>query len=125
MFEEDPSMLELLVRYLEKKGHEVRGFLDKYSCPLYQLESCSCPAEKPCADAVIVHTRVANQKCLLILLDQDKKGCKLPKINKAIMSANITEDQERHIQGMGFSAIKKPLRLATLNNWLMECSERL
>jgi hypothetical protein len=47
------------------------GFWDKYSCLIYQLEACSCPAEKPCEDAVIVNTRVAN-KCEV---NDSIKGC--------------------------------------------------
>lgn len=125
IFEEDPALLDLLVLYLENKGHHVQGFLEGYKCPLYLLEECACPAEKPCAEAVIINTRKPNKGSLQILRDQEQKGCKLPKRNKAIMSASFTPELQELIEGHGFSVIKKPFRLAVLNEWLGECKGRI
>lgn len=60
-----------------------------------------------------------------LLIDQDNKGCKLTRQNKAVMSANFTEDQERFIQSHGFSTIKKPFRLTSIDQWLEGCADRL
>jgi len=125
VFEEDSSLLSLLTLYLEGKGHQVRGFSCEYSCPLYQLEKCTCPVEKPCADAVIVNTRYNDQEEVQILIDQDEKGCKLPKLNKAVMIASITKEREKEIRNLGFTVITKPFRLAAINEWLRDCKTRL
>ncbi len=125
VFDDDPSLLNLLTLYLANKGHQVQGFLHKYSCPLYQLDSCICPVDEPCAEAVIVNTRVANKESLNVLIDQDQKGCKLLRLNKAVMSANVTEAQEGFIRDQGFSVLKKPFRLTTVTSWLDACDERL
>ena len=125
VFEEDPSLLKLLTMFFENKGHQVQGFSGDYSCPLYQEEACACTVEKPCADAVIVNTRTPDQERFQMLIDQDKKGCKLPKLNKAIMSSSFTEDHKQRISDQGFHTIKKPFRLEAIANWLEECEDRL
>lgn len=125
IFEEDTSLLSLLTLYLRNKGHEVQGFLDPYSCPLYHQERCTCPAQTPCAEAVIVNSRNPLLGNLDILLDQDHKGCKLPRENKAIMCASFLKGQEEQIQVLGFSTIKKPFRLAKIEEWLSACAARL
>jgi len=125
IFEEDVSLLELLVTFMKNQGHQVRGFSEGYKCPLYLLEECVCPASKPCAEAVIVNTRVPNQASVQILLDQEAKGCKLTNRNKAVMSANFSEQHENYIRQYGFSLIKKPFRLKAITSWLEECAERL
>lgn len=125
LFEEDPSLLNMLVLYLRNRGHQVQGFASGYKCPLYLLEECTCPAAKPCADAVVVSTRIPDEESLQILIDQDTKGCKLPKLNKAVMSANFTEAQETLVQDKGFSIVKKPFRLAAIDRWLEGCAKRL
>ena len=125
IFEEDSSLLDMLMLYLRSKGHQVQGFTEGYKCPLYLLDECECPATKPCADAVIVNTRVPDKESIQVLLDQEKKGCKLTSQNKVVMSANLTESLEEYIQDKGFSTIKKPFRLTALNAWLEECAKRL
>lgn len=125
LFEEDPSLLELLVLYLKSKGHQVQGFLGGYTCSLYLMEECVCPADTPCAEAVIVNAKIPNQESFQILVDQARKGCKLPRQNKAVMSACFSEAQEQAIRDQGFSVIKKPFRLAAIDAWLATCSARL
>jgi len=125
IFEEDPTLLNLLMIYLKNKGHQVQGFLEEYKCPLYLLEECVCPASTPCAEAVVINTRVPNEGSIQILIDQERKGCKLPKSNKAVMSASFTDELKELVESHGFSVIKKPFRLAALTEWLEYCKTRL
>ncbi|PLX80022.1 MAG: hypothetical protein C0614_07450 [Desulfuromonas sp.] len=124
IFEEDSSLLNLLTVYLQGKGHSVQGFLGRYSCPLYQKEHCCCPAEKPCAEAVIINSR-NPLKDADILIDQGRKGCKLAAKNKAVMCASFLKGQEDVVQDLGFSTIKKPFRLEKIEEWLESCTARL
>ncbi|MDT8441346.1 MAG: hypothetical protein RQ723_06765 [Desulfuromonadales bacterium] len=125
IFEEDPSLLRLLTLFLEKHGHQVQGMLDPFTCPIYQQERCSCPATSPCAEAVIVNTRTPLHGPLDLLLDQDRKGCKLPRGNKAIMCASFLSGQEEQIRQFGFATIRKPFRLAKIEEWLSSCASAL
>lgn len=125
IFEEDPSLLKLLTLFLEKQGHQVQGFLDPFTCPVYQQERCTCPATSPCAEAVIVNSRAPLHSCVDLLLGQDRKGCKLPRANKAIMCASFLSDEEERVRQHGFATIRKPFRLAKIEEWLSECSATL
>lgn len=125
IFEQDEALRDLLTRFARSKGHEVHSFADQYSCRAYAEDSCNCPADSRCADAVIINTRVPTLDNIRILLDQVKKGCRLPSPNKAVMSALMTDAHEQAIHGQGFSAIRKPFRLARVNEWLAACERRL
>jgi len=124
VFEENPDLLRLLTIYLKDKGHEVYGYSGPYTCPLYQKDECTCPLDNPCAEAVIVNSRHPYREKLQILIDQDNRGCKLPKFNKAMTSASFTKKDEKKISDLGFTVIKKPFRLSAVNNWLVECQNR-
>ncbi|PLX81107.1 MAG: hypothetical protein C0616_05660 [Desulfuromonas sp.] len=124
LFEQNPSLQRLLKSFIEGRGHRVQVMSGEYSCSLHELDACSCPSEKPCADAVIINTRMATIENMQILVDQAKKGCKLPRQNKAIMNTVFTESLEQSVRDLGFSTIKQPLKMAEIAGWLNECGER-
>ena len=125
IFEDDPSILKMLTLYLQNKGHQVQGFLDTYSCPLYELDTCACPPDKPCAEAVLINSRKQHSDNIYFLVKQEKKGCKLTNPNKAVMSTSLTDEQVKKIRESGFSVIKKPFKLIQVEEWLRECAARL
>jgi len=125
VFDEDKAFLKLLTVFLESKGHSVSAFTSKYDCPLFQGNQCECPATERCADAVIVNVRPPTMSNIGILIEQDSKGCKLPKQNKAVVSSQFTNELEAQIKAEGFHTMRKPSRLCQIDQWLNECDDRL
>ncbi|PLX86892.1 MAG: hypothetical protein C0618_08335 [Desulfuromonas sp.] len=124
VFEDDIPTLELLTLVIQRQGYEVQGFTSRFSCPAYTSDRCECPQHKPCANAIIVNTRFPESKNLDLLIEQDKRGCKLSRENKAVMSASFSTERESQVREMGFKTIKKPFRLHKIIAWIQECEAR-
>lgn len=118
IYAKDLSVLKLLTLILQNKGHQVQGVTDNYFCPSYSLEKCPYPPGTRCADAVIINTRKPVLETLPVLKEQNEKGCKLTKQQKAIMSCFFTDEQKQTIQSLGYPIIKKPFSLSTITKWL-------
>lgn len=56
---------------------------------------------------------------------QSERKCKIDIRNKAIMSANIGDENLKEIEKMGCSFIPKPFNLLQLTNWLDGCTNRI
>jgi DNA-binding NtrC family response regulator len=118
IFEENSDVLRLLTLIFEKKGHQVQGISDGFSCSSCIHEKCSCPPGQACVDAVLINARQPLWGTLQSLMEQDQKGCKLAKEKKAIMCTHFTDEQILAIRDSGFAAIKKPFTISKIVGWL-------
>lgn len=109
--EDDTSLRDLLFLCLQLKGYQVEMIPDIAS------SNCPCTAEEVCASALIVSTECPD-KCKAILDEQERHGCKIPKQNKVILSAEFSEGQREEIEKAGYIAIEKPYRFADISGWL-------
>ena len=125
IFDSDPSILSLLHVYLTGEGHQVLTYAGPFDCPLTALDACACPVDQCCADAILVDVRLPTVKGIEFLVDRARKGCKLVNANKAVMSACLSEAQDRVIRELGFSTLRKPFRLAEVRDWLRTCQDNL
>ena len=128
VFDQEQSLRNLLRVYLAGQGHEVQAFRAPDVCPLYHnllAERCCCPRERPCADVVLIDSRLQNINALEFLKLQRRHGCKALDANKAVMSASMTKTQEEAIAEFGCHHIRKPFRLAEIKSWIKACAARL
>jgi CheY-like chemotaxis protein len=126
IFEDDPSVLHLLEAFFSKRGYEVLLHREPINCPLHQKDhSGSCPNEYPCADVIITDHRMASMSGIELLQKQAQNGCKLTSLNKALITAHLSDNEQKALQKLGSFYLAKPFRIAELSQWLDECEKRL
>lgn len=126
IFEDDHSVLHLLEAFFSKRGYEVLLYKEPINCPLYQNnQGGMCPNEYPCADVVITDHRMPSMSGIELLQKQAQNGCKLTSMNKALITAHLSEKEQKALQKLGSFYLAKPFRIADLSQWLGECEKRL
>ena len=128
VLEQHQALRELLRSYFSAYGHDVLTFSDPTVCPYYgkQLdEQCCCLKESPCADVVLADFTLPNINALDFLKLQQRRGCKVPDANKAVMSTGMTTALMKAIEELGCHYIEKPFHLASIGKWLRECAARV
>jgi CheY-like chemotaxis protein len=126
IFEDDPSVLHLLEAFFSKRGYEVMLYKEPINCPLYQDDHDSnCPNEYPCSDVVITDHRMPSMTGIELLQKQAQNGCKLTSMNKALITAHLSEKEQKALQKLGSFYLAKPFRIADISQWLDECEKRL
>jgi DNA-binding response OmpR family regulator len=128
VFDQEHSLRELLKTFLKQYGHEVSVYSDPTVCPLYQKltdESCCCPRERACADAMLVDINTPRINAFEFFKLQRSRGCKALDANKAVMSAYLTSALDQAMTEFGCHHIGKPFRLREIREWIDECAARL
>lgn len=118
IYEEDLSLTHLLTIFFESKGHNVRSAKDIDNCLLYNPGSNICSTEAPCADVLIFITQPVRLSNSGHFLEKIQKNCKILLKHKAIMSSNLTKEQEQNLRDSGFYIIKIPFKFSVVETWL-------
>lgn len=124
VFDDDPSITRLFDLVLSAKGHSVHTFHDPSFCKVYQ-DQHQCLQDFPCADVIITDIMMPKMNGIELLRRQRDRGCSLPSANKALMSAKIDAEQKEAVKELGCHFIRKPFRLADVNEWIEGCIDRI
>jgi CheY-like chemotaxis protein len=125
VFDDDQALRELFRKILQGFGHNVTAYADPTLCPAYQSPKCECPADKPCAEAMIIDVMMPNMSGIDLLKAQRERGCKALDQNKALMSAANKPEFRDTASEFGCRFLKKPFKISEVRVWLEECSNRL
>lgn len=125
VFDDDPAISILLKKLLTNMGHDVRTYPDPTACPTYKNPHCECSQEHPCADVILSDFMMPNMNGIEFFEHQRKRGCKALDANKAIISAAASPEQQAAFKRLGCHYIKKPFRIAQIQDWLAECAQRV
>ncbi len=125
IFEDDSELRRLLCTVLRGHGHEVLDFASPLACALVAEQRCLCPRGNACADIMLTDMRMPGMTGLELLRLQRKLGCKAPPQNKAVISAQLSQEQQDEIRLLGCHAIAKPFHIQTLLKWIEGCEARI
>ena len=125
IFEDDEMLSGLLKKTLQDDGHEVLTFSDPTACPVLQNYHTKCPQKHPCADVVISDINMPNMDGLELLSILKSRGCKALDANKALMSADTSNEQRDAVKELGCKFFAKPFKLTDVKDWLEECAARV
>lgn len=124
LFEDDQAFSDLVRKIIQGFGYEVSAFSDPTVCPLFKNLKTSCPQSQPCADVVITDNMMPNMTGIEFLQLQRSCGCKASDLNKALMSAVTTPQQQEAVKSLGCKFFRKPFKIDALRQWLKECEVR-
>lgn len=125
IFEDDTSLRRLLSTVLRGRGHEVLDYASPVTCALVVEGRCRCPRERACADIIMTDMRMPGMTGLELIRLQHDLGCKAPPQNKAVISAQLSLEQQIEVASLGCHFIAKPFHLRTLLKWVEGCEARL
>ena len=125
IFEDNEALTELLRNFLQGYGHEVHIFPDPTACPVLQEVNEKCPQKHPCADVVISDISMPNMDGIELLRTLKSRGCKALDNNKALMTADTSNENRKAVEELGCHFFQKPFKLADVTTWLDECAARI
>lgn len=125
IFDDEPSVLNMLEGFVSGKGYEVFSSLEPIVCPVYGNNDKDCRNDKPCADIMITDYKMPGMTGFELLKRQKEIGCFIDIRNKAIISGYVDDRTEADIEQLGCAFFRKPFRLQELSTWIRACEERL
>lgn len=120
VIDDDASCRSLLETLLKHKGYEVISLEEPMACPLYADPFCTCPHEHACGDFLLTDNRMPRMTGLEFVERQSRGGCKGVVVNKAVLSANWSEEDLATARRLGCRVFAKPYNLREISAWLDE-----
>jgi len=113
----------MLWQYFDSRGYEVFTFPHPQSCPICESASCICPLDESCSDLIISDLNMPFVKGIEFLENQLSKGCKVQ--NLALMSGDLTPDDQQRAESLGIRVFKKPFGLKEIEQWVGDAEKEV
>ena len=124
VIDDEPSILALMKRTLERRGHTVLTYTNPLECPLYHAPSCPCAAANPCPDIIITDYDMPNVNGLDFLMDVYTRGCRCRDV-AIITGKGVDELDMRRMAKLGTRYFLKPIDFDELYAWMYRVEKRL
>ncbi|UCG79275.1 MAG: response regulator [Nitrospirota bacterium] len=125
VFDDEEMVLSLFRDILEQQDFEVLIYSEPEVCPVYKEKDAECGKDKPCADVLITDLRMPGMNGIELLQKQTERGCLLTIKNKAVITADLSEENGETISDLGCGYIKKPFKLDEIRDWVTDCLKRV
>lgn len=118
IFDDDPIVLTLLQKMLQRRGYEVHVYTNPVESPLYKSSGCPCSIpESGCPDVIISDFNMPGMNGVDLLESAMEKGCHCRHL--ALISAQGLVDADLHrVVKYGTRYFTKPLDLDDFYAWL-------
>ena len=125
IFDDEAIVLNMLKRWLSKKGYEVITFDEPTVCPILEKKTKDCMKENQCADIIITDFKMPRMNGIELLQHQSQRGCWIDISNKAIITAYMDNEVENAIEKLGCSFFEKPFQLSEISDWINDCEKSI
>lgn len=119
IFTEDQHTRNSLTSFFDARGYESLVFRDAAICPVYG-EGKECHGPHTCGDIIIMSDAMKAMDGLDLLVAQNKRGCRLPAENKAIIGGSLPDEGKAILALLGSALFQSPLDLGKLEQWVSE-----
>ena len=121
--DDDPDVLFLMTRILQRRGYDVVTYNDPAQSPLHQCKTCPCSMhDSRCPDLMIVDYKMPVVNGAELLESHAKKGCRCRYL--ALMSgAGIPHLDLKRLAKYGTRYFSKPLDFNYFYAWI-DCVEQ-
>ncbi|BCR04504.1 hypothetical protein DESUT3_15730 [Desulfuromonas versatilis] len=125
VLEDDEGCRELLTVILRQRGYEVLSFADPTVCPIFSEPMNACPHEDACGDILVSDNHMPRLSGIEFVEAQTLRGCKGIIQNKAIISANWSQEEREKAERLGCRIFSKPFDIDEICNWLEEREKQI
>lgn len=125
LIEKDQNYRDILKAFLEMRGHDVVPELDLTACPTYGSVDVLCPHDYPCGDVLLIDNEMPEMTGLEFIQSKFEHTCKESVHNKALMVADMTQDEKELAAQLGCTIFPKPFHLHSLQEWLESVEKSL
>lgn len=121
----EENLRRLISLIVHHKGHDVVTSSEPFHCSLYTGTETSCSRKNPCADLMIVDSRMPGISALSLIRKQISGGCKEASQNKLVLSTKRSDQESHYAQELGCKLFKKPFKVEEISNWIDECEKTI
>lgn len=117
VIDDDPVILKVVQKLLDRRGHTVLTYTSPLDCPLYEGNPCRFTTSESFPDIIITDYDMPQVNGIEFIQAVCRKGCNCANI--AIITAKgVTESEMRRIARMGTRFFLKPIDSGELYAWL-------
>ena len=119
VIDDDVHCLNIAVEYLLDKGFDVTSSLSP-TCPMINENYTNCIPMIAQYDLVLSDYHMPEMTGLELFEYQRQRGCKVAPHRKALISGNISAEDQRIAESIGYKVFHKPTSLDLLDQWIDE-----
>jgi CheY-like chemotaxis protein len=117
VIDDDVYCLDISVEYLLDKDITVTSEL-RATCTMIKKGFNTCQMSEPCYDFILSDNRMPAMTGLEFFTHQQHCGCKIPPQRKALISGDLSENDQKIAKKLGVTIFQKPCPLSTLDQWI-------
>ena len=119
IIDDDVYCLDILLGYLSDKDFSVISSLSP-ACPMLEQNLDTCPMQTPRYDIVLSDYHMPGMTGLEFFEYQRQRGCKVPSDHKALISGDISLQDQAIAESSGYKVFHKPTPLNLIDSWIDE-----
>ncbi len=123
IFDGDPATAGGLRKFFEARGYEIMVFRDTAICPVVDQRNGRCPGNVSCCDITIIRHDMPSMNGIDLLAAQQRRGCKLSAVNKAIVARGLDAEDRLSLDVLGAPFFLAPIDLGAFGAWVAQCEE--
>ena len=116
IFDDDPTMRQLLWLVCDQRGYEVFTFPEPGLCPLRAKDTCPCDGHAACADVIISDLEMPHTRGIDFVEKLLGNGCRCRHL--ALMSGGWSEGEVARAATLGCKVFSKPFHISEVSEWL-------
>ncbi|MCF6267586.1 MAG: hypothetical protein L3J57_13725 [Desulfuromusa sp.] len=123
VIDDDIFCLDMVEEYLSDQEFDITASL-KPTCPMIEQNKSTCPMQAPCYDIILSDNHMPEMTGLEFFELQRQGGCKLAPEHKALISGDISREEQKIAAIMGYKVFHKPTPLNLIDSWLDEVFDK-
>lgn len=123
LIDDDPTVLNILSRMFQRRGHEVLTYENPLACPIYKSPHGSCFPHSKCPDVIISDVDMPDVDGLHFVETIFTKGCKCRHV-ALLTGQGISNQDMKRMAEHGARCFTKPLDFAEFEAWVMFQEQR-
>lgn len=121
--DDDPAILELVASFFEERGYDVIALAEPVPCGA-DGGGPRCDGRHLCADVIVTDLQMPGASGIELLESQERAGCPIPAMNKAVLSGGLDHDALAAVRRLGCAWFRKPFSFTQIGAWVRECEFR-